>query len=145
MEIIKSQLFLLLSLSLCSWAATCAQALLWSQRRVNAACFGLSQSLGKGVRPNFLGQGLEKLWSSSDGFEGAGSPGPSPYLQKREWQHGRTCFWGTFTLQDFMPQIRSSFSQALQERRHLWDSLPGAVAVSPFFRHQPLYLVSHPH
>lgn len=62
MEIIKSQL-LCSHLSLCSWAATYAQALLWSQRGVNAACFGLSQSLGKGVRPNFLGQGLEELWN----------------------------------------------------------------------------------
>lgn len=58
---------------------------------------------------------------------------------------GGTCFWGTCTLQPFMPQIRGTFSWVLQDHRHLWYSLPGAVAVSPFFQGQPLYLVSHPH
>lgn len=66
MEIIKSQLFLLLSLSLS--LSVIGQPHVPRHCRglkggVSAAHFGLSQGLGKGVRPNFLGQGLEKLWS----------------------------------------------------------------------------------
>lgn len=79
------------------------------------------------------------------GLRELGALGHPHICRRGSGSTGETCFWGTFTLQDFMPQIRSSFSRALQDRRHLWDSLPGAVAVSPFFRHQPLYLVSHPH
>lgn len=45
------------------------------------------------------------------GLGGAGSPEAFPYLQRREWQHGKpsphpqTCFGGTRTLKAFTPQI----------------------------------------
>lgn len=62
MEMIKSQLFLLPCLSVLLGSHMSPGSAMVS-KGVSAALFGLSQSLGKGLRPNFLGLGVEKLWS----------------------------------------------------------------------------------
>lgn len=105
---------------------------------VSAACFGLSQSLGKGVRPNFWDREWRSCEASCDGFGCSWEPWGVPLPAQEGVADGKasprpqTCFWGTCTLQAFTSHIRGTFSWALQDHRHLWDSWScGSVSFFP--------------